>query len=333
MQSRDAPGWTPLPLMTASTPAKDLAVHTQLIPTPSASAGTGARTRKRLAQEAYDILTEYYNTVTKNPKKQQRIELAERVRRIPGCEDYTPDNVLSYFAGKRQGEKRKAQSRTQAQSSPAQPGASSGHILYPTLVNDPAVLPKLDVLLRETPNPSMVVASIWAGRLGGGVLPRDIMTYADLRRAQELPEDKPRIPSSRSQLPTPESSTSPEPHSTPTSPVVETTWGKVEPADDVKDELESDNEEDELEPEETKYQSGAEHISGPPLHLIAEELNRALFMPPSPAAEPSRPPKTFKDLSQWFKDQEAPTAFLESIGRLHPTARKPPPPVNGNMHT
>lgn len=48
-----------------------------------------------------------------------------------------------------------------------------------------------------------------------------------------------------SQLPTPDSSISPEPLSTPTSPVVETSWGKPAVKEEFEDELES---EDELEP-------------------------------------------------------------------------------------
>ncbi|KAI0366804.1 hypothetical protein BV20DRAFT_981717 [Pilatotrama ljubarskyi] len=339
MQSSDAPSWTPLPTASISAGATDLAVHTQIIPTPSASLCTGARggrnaPRKRYPQEVYDILTDYYNNVTKNPKRYERESLAMRIKCLPGCADYTQEKVQHYFAGKRQAEKHKAQSQAQTQKPPVQPGSStSGHILYPSLVNDPSVLPKLDVLLNETPNPSLVVANIWASRLGGGVLMGDIITYAELRRAQERPESATRVvvPSSRSQLPTPESSTSPEPHSTPTSPVVETSWGKVEQVDEVKHELESEYEDDES--VEPKFDPGATHIPDARLHVIAEELNKALTMPPSPIGEHARPPKTFEDLSQWFKQQHAATAFLESIGRTNPAARKPPLPVNGQMHT
>ncbi len=49
-----------------------------------------------------------------------------------------------------------------------------------------------------------------------------------------------------SQLPTPDSSISPEPLSTPTSPVVETSWGTAEVKEELEDELESEEEEEEL---------------------------------------------------------------------------------------
>ena len=45
---------------------------------------------------------DFYRHVTDRPTKQQRIELAEQVRHIPGCEGYTSADVTGYFSRKRQ---------------------------------------------------------------------------------------------------------------------------------------------------------------------------------------------------------------------------------------
>ncbi len=57
-------------------------------------------------------------------------------------------------------------------------------VVYPSLITDPSILLKLDVLLDETPSPSLDVAKIWATRLGSEVQLNDIITYGDLRLAR-----------------------------------------------------------------------------------------------------------------------------------------------------
>lgn len=57
-------------------------------------------------------------------------------------------------------------------------------VVYPSLITDPSILPKLDILLDDTPSPPLDVAKIWASRLGSNVQLNDIITYADLRLAR-----------------------------------------------------------------------------------------------------------------------------------------------------
>ena len=56
--------------------------------------------------------------------------------------------------------------------------------MYPSLARDPVLIEKLEVLLKEHPNPPPEVAAIWATRIGVGVVADDILTYARLQRAQ-----------------------------------------------------------------------------------------------------------------------------------------------------
>ncbi|KAM5536475.1 hypothetical protein V8D89_009911 [Ganoderma adspersum] len=56
--------------------------------------------KKNLPKAAYDILKEYFFNVNRYPKKHERLELAARVNRVPGCppDAYTANNVQGYFA-------------------------------------------------------------------------------------------------------------------------------------------------------------------------------------------------------------------------------------------
>ncbi|KAI8969410.1 hypothetical protein BD414DRAFT_510992 [Trametes punicea] len=317
--SQDAPSWTPLPILIAgvgqTTPH---AVH-EFMPSASAGAGTSARPvrnvpRRRYPQPVYDILIDYYNNVSKYPKKPELERLVARIKTIPGCEDYSVDKAYGYFAQKRQtlGDTRRKD---------VQRPSTSGHILYPSIADKMSVVAKLDVLLYETPEPQLELARIWANRLGHGVTPEDIITYADLKRIQKRDENPPLAPTRvrlSSQLPTPESSISPEPRSTPTSPVVECSWGKREPEEDVKDELQDDIE-DQLTSQltvpalnpEPKLQGHQDSR----LAVIADKFSKALAMQPALSENQAGPPKTFKELANWFKEQQAATIVLETPGR------------------
>ncbi|PIL27940.1 transcription factor [Ganoderma sinense ZZ0214-1] len=59
--------------------------------------------RKNLPKEAYQILQDYFFNVNQFPKKHERLELAEKVNRVPGCESggYTAIHVRNYFANMR----------------------------------------------------------------------------------------------------------------------------------------------------------------------------------------------------------------------------------------
>ncbi|KAI9063786.1 hypothetical protein FKP32DRAFT_675261 [Trametes sanguinea] len=281
----------------------------------SASAGAGARSagrnapRRRYPPVVYDILVDYYEKKTKYPTREQYEQLAATIRNIPGCEDYTAERASHYFAGRRQSKGETTRNRrkeTKAASSSAQ------------IPNHASIVAKLDVLLKETPEPSMELAQIWARSLSNGVVPEDILTYADLRRIQRNHMNSaslPRVPPTSSQLPTPESSTSPEPHSTPTSPVVETSWGKVESEDEILDELQDDDYEDETASAE-KYD--------PRCLLVAEEFTKAFGLPTRDMGEGTDMPKTFADLTKWFREQSAATSLLDTLGK--PSSRQQPAP-------
>ncbi|KAI0819404.1 hypothetical protein BC628DRAFT_1423810 [Trametes gibbosa] len=307
MQTSEAPSWTPLRLTSlGAVPAPESPSSSSTNP-PSALTGawasrTGAP-RKRCPQAVYDILSAYFYDVNQYPTKEERIKLAEQVSRIRGAEDYTQEKVQHYFMGKRQSNAAKAsrkaaqsQAASQAHSPAPPPGPpSSAHILYPSLASDPSVIPKLDVLLRDTPEPSPTVLKIWAGKLGQGVLTEDITTYAELRRAERRPGKV--YVRSPSQLPTPESSTSPEPLVSPTSP----------------SDFESDSEE--VKPKLVPPSEKIVPRTDPRIVLIANELHEALSTPPSPPREGETPPKSFAELSRWFQAQKPEVASVESHGK------------------
>ncbi|KAI0676501.1 hypothetical protein C8Q78DRAFT_26500 [Trametes maxima] len=202
MQSSDAPGWTPLPLPSPGAGPSQPTVGILSLPSTSATPSAGARPstgrnapRKRLPQEAYELLTDYYDNVNQYPQRSECIMLADRIRKMPGCDDYTPDKVKQYFGTKRYtkgntrartGTKPSGQPRdVKPQVAQHQAFVNSAHILYPSLASEPSILSKLDILLSETPDPTPNVAQIWASRLA--VVAADIITYAELRRAQTQP--------------------------------------------------------------------------------------------------------------------------------------------------
>lgn len=262
-------------------------------------------------------LADYYNRVSTHPKKDERTALAERIRRIPGCEDYNEAKVNNYFANRRTADKARPGQRAGPTSSgdirqlSRRPFWHKTHTdfdicaVYPSLLRHPNILPLVEACLKDIPEPSEEIAEIMATKIGHRVKFLDILTYAKLRReqggilpvpppttvpsvstgpgplarptypspgslryAQQPPVPNPlhqhppgaqilhpalRLPPFerstpplvRSQLPTPASSTSPEPRS----PVAASKWGKVEVEEDddedVKDELDSDDDEGE----------------------------------------------------------------------------------------
>ncbi|OSD01456.1 hypothetical protein PYCCODRAFT_1436386 [Trametes coccinea BRFM310] len=319
--SHEAPSWTPLSMMSASMgPAPLMSPAEQ---SPSARPGRYAQ-RRRYPSAAYDLLIDFYdNHPTKYPKKYELELLAARIRALPGCEDYTAEKASTYIAGRRQNKGDAVRGR-----GPKAAASSSAQILYPSLANHASVVAKLDVLLNETPEPSAELARIWANRLGRGVAPEDILTYADLKRIQRRHGNSagpPRVPVASSQLPTPESSTSPEPHSTPTSPVVETSWGKVDSEDEVKDELQDDEYEEEIASPE-QYD--------PRCVLVAEEFSKALGLPTPNPGDGTSMPKSFADLTKWFREQTAATSLLDTLGKPNSQQQSTPlKPSGGRMPT
>ncbi|KAI0716471.1 hypothetical protein C8Q76DRAFT_692177 [Earliella scabrosa] len=276
------PGWTPLSTVSASAGAGP---SSMVPPAESATATPANRNHRRLPPEAYKILRDYFN-VNQYPSRAEKEQLVKRIRGLPGCEDYNLKRLSLYMNQRRQ-------ARKSSENVPS-PSMTSAHILYPSLARDPVLIEKLEVLLKEHPNPPPEVAAIWATRIGVGVVADDILTYARLQRAQsgsadpnpninsntnpnpitntnaaasvpsvprmQLPplppfqrEPPPRSTRPRSQLPTPASSTSPEPRS----PVFQTGYRAQVPIpghaveeeedyemdeEEVKDELDSEDE-------------------------------------------------------------------------------------------
>ena len=157
--------------------------------------------------------TDFFYRVNKYPTREQREQLVEQIRRVPNCEDYSMDKLRVYFSGKRQthrhttdehlappprGTRKPKKSATHTISTTLTSSASiraslklplvdlqltDGRfpLVYPSLVKDVIILPMLEVLLAEEPNPSHELAAIWADRVGHGIQTGDILTYARLR--------------------------------------------------------------------------------------------------------------------------------------------------------
>ncbi|PIL23511.1 hypothetical protein GSI_14823 [Ganoderma sinense ZZ0214-1] len=359
-------GWTPLPSSPGAGPSSPVPPPMlSVVPRASAATNTTRHHCQRRPKQAYDILGDFYHNVSDHPSKRQRLELAERVRRIPGCEDYTSTNVSGYFSRKRQTARASDEARRHP-GSPALPTSkeSPAQILYPSLTKGPRVIPLLEVLLSEDPNPSDEIATIWAERLGYQAKAKDILTFARLRSARK-PHSPPPLPSSfstmpplprlppfsaprtqASHLPTP--STSPEPASLPTSPVVGNTGiiDRIAAASSMReeeDELDSD-EDMELDSDsdsEVEVPLSAVVAHTPTVlpshvqHDLVTSLQKVFSQPrPPPGENDATTPRSFAQLSRWIggQDQTA-TALLDEIEKgkyahlgLKPAASSAAPP-------
>ncbi|KAI0690497.1 hypothetical protein C8T65DRAFT_97420 [Cerioporus squamosus] len=123
-----------------------------------------------LPNVAYDILNDHFFNVSEWPDEPARMTLAEKLREIPGCEHYTAVHVYRYFGNM----------RSKTCSGPVKPRKST----VPLQEATESIESRLDVLLRENPNPSPEVAGIWAEKLGAGTAPEHILTYAFLWSGQ-----------------------------------------------------------------------------------------------------------------------------------------------------
>lgn len=57
--------------------------------------------------------------------------------------------------------------------------------MYPSLTRGPKSIQRLEVLLRDDPDPSEEIAAIWAERIGYQAKAKDILTYAKLCRVRK----------------------------------------------------------------------------------------------------------------------------------------------------
>nr|VWO94508.1 Efflux pump membrane transporter [Ganoderma boninense] len=342
-------GWTPLPSSPGAGPSSPVPPPIlNGVPTASAATNSTRQHRNRLPKDAYKILRNFYNDVTSKPSKSQRIELAEKVRStVRGCEDYSSRDVSGYFTGRRKRKTTTDKARQEPEPTALSASeASPAQILYPSLAKGPTVIPRLEVLLEDDPDPSEEIAAIWAEQLRYHAKAKDILTFAKLRRARKLhsptlppptfstmpplhrllPSSAPRTQASH--LPTP--STSPEPTSLPTSPVVENTGiiGRIAADVSVKeevDELDSDSDmeldsDSDSEVEVPLSATVAHMPTAIPSHVqhdLVTSLQKVFSQPrPPPGGNDATAPRSFAQLSRWIGAQDqATTAFLEEISQ------------------
>ncbi|KAI0740014.1 hypothetical protein C8Q76DRAFT_790501 [Earliella scabrosa] len=128
--------------------------------------------RKRLPKnsEAGRVLTDYFNHVTSTPNADQRERLADEVRRIPGCEYYTPLHVYRFFRNLRARAKEKIFDCTE----------SAGD-----LGSTGSVVATLDRLLEQEPDLSPMTAEMWTTKIGQESTPQANSTCALPKRREK----------------------------------------------------------------------------------------------------------------------------------------------------
>ncbi|KAI0918603.1 hypothetical protein AcV5_002550 [Taiwanofungus camphoratus] len=254
-----------------------------------------ASQRKRLAPEGYKLLTDFF-TINPTPTASQRRELLEQLHGIPGCEHYTQQALASYFAVRRKNDKGRnaVPESTSAGGRKASTVTSSHDILYPTLRSD--VIQKLEILVSENPLPNEDVVKIWARRLDADT--NDIFTWIELRRiasqraaGRVIPKEEHIQSSEVPHLPTPESSSSPEPlsemayDSECTSPLLQ------------EDTLEADRK---------------STLPDEPLRSLRQALQHALS---EPHHESLTPVKTFEEFCRLYEPHEK--RLMELVGKIN----------------
>jgi len=175
--------------------------------------------KKRITPEASKHLTEFWSKVSKSPSPEQLAQLAAQICAMPNCEHYTTEKVKKWF-------QRRPKDNSELVS-----------FLYPSFTPD--VLDKLVALYKSDSEPTEKTVEIWAQILEEryGANPKDVNRWIALRQqrqqktkkeresnreirkqkkpniVEEQPEnaDAGRSTQSLPQLPTPETTASPEP--------------------------------------------------------------------------------------------------------------------------
>ncbi|RPD71348.1 hypothetical protein L226DRAFT_562421 [Lentinus tigrinus ALCF2SS1-7] len=70
-------------------------------PSVAVSTARVGRSRKRLTNDAYNVLSAFFDNVSRFPSDTQCRELADAIRALPRCEWCTPDHLRRYFQGRR----------------------------------------------------------------------------------------------------------------------------------------------------------------------------------------------------------------------------------------
>ncbi|CCM04890.1 uncharacterized protein FIBRA_07086 [Fibroporia radiculosa] len=187
---------------------------------PSTSGAQQPHKRKetrRLSPEGYKLIDELYAIDTK-PTLLQRRDLLQRLKALPGCDHYTGSKLSRLFDSKRKRDatREKTQGETpELASSTYSSSPNSVGIVCPSFRSRPDTIPKLAVLVSENPFPNDIEVRIWAKRLKVKV--DDVQTWLELRTATAITSSSDRdrssvaiFPTSKTQLPTPVQSCSPE---------------------------------------------------------------------------------------------------------------------------
>ncbi|KAI0089275.1 hypothetical protein BDY19DRAFT_993490 [Irpex rosettiformis] len=132
--------------------------------------------RRKLPEQASNVLKDYLNNITSEPTPAQRRELLALINTIPGAEWYTLANMSGWFLSRRQAAKKrdenpmcdeqradKKRRYTSKKHDSENKTMTSANILWPTL--DTARITKLMVLYRENPNPNEAALEVWSRAL------------------------------------------------------------------------------------------------------------------------------------------------------------------------
>ncbi|KAH8105928.1 hypothetical protein BXZ70DRAFT_1004225 [Cristinia sonorae] len=208
----------------------DSPVATSSLPTPSASpvaphasifafsaSKPPDQKQRRLPPEGVKVLREFYDTVSTHPTPAQAQVLLAEVLKIPSCSFYTLEKVKAWFINhRRQKEYKKETKPDVSKADVPQMSSSLRKTLYPSFTK-PRTIEHLHELHNMVPDPTEEVLAIWATRLEVNI--EDIKTWRKLSLNRN--ESKPDItgdtnqPLGKRQLPTPQSTASPEPNEEP----------------------------------------------------------------------------------------------------------------------
>ncbi|KAI0739976.1 hypothetical protein C8Q80DRAFT_207019 [Daedaleopsis nitida] len=135
-----------------------------------------------LPKTALDILRDHFENVSPNPSSAVQSDLSEQIKRaVPECHDLTSVQVSRIFARMRLRDKKDTM---KAMLGPHRPKAAQN----PNWKRGTRVVHKLNVLLDETPTPTLEVAQIWARALAGTMTAEDVISYAASRSRTQRPE-------------------------------------------------------------------------------------------------------------------------------------------------
>ncbi|KAI0347168.1 hypothetical protein BDW22DRAFT_502181 [Trametopsis cervina] len=114
------------------------------------------RQRRKLPQEAYSILSNYFHTVSQDPDIHARRQLLAEIHKIPGADWYTSATLSQWFVSKRA--RMPVEQRRHIDG-----GISTDDILWPSF--NASTIDMLRVLLDDTPSPTDAHFNVWSRTL------------------------------------------------------------------------------------------------------------------------------------------------------------------------